>query len=487
MHSSLFTISSDGGVFMKRLKKICTAVISLVVVLALFLGLQRLVMPKYDGTDDMPLEGNFTAEYYKETTEHDVLMVGDCEVYENLDPMYLWKNYGITSYIRGNAQQLVWQSYYMLEDALKYETPKIVIYNVQSLTHGSPQREEYNRMTLDGMKWSRTKVDAIKASMCKGEKMADYVLPVLRYHSRATELTKSDLTYFFKNREITHNGYYMRIDVLPVSESDVADTTWLLGTEEEKKEAEEEDEIDDPWAAIDEGTGDEDFEETGTDAGDGGLKEAGADALDSGSEEAGTEAGDAASDEIDDPWGEIDTTGGEEVDAIDDPWGEIGTDSGGIEEPGADMAESSKKDRTFSEYAMGYLDKLRELCKEKGIQLILMKAPSLSPRWYEEENAQVAEYAKKYDLPYINFYDLLKETGIDFETDTYDGGLHMNLSGADKLSEYLGKILREDYALEDHRNDSKLSEVYGKKLKFYEDMKTAQQKELDKYGEIRTY
>ncbi len=451
---------------MKQWKKAGTAVLSVIIVAALFLGLQRLVMPKYDGTEDMPLEGNFTSEYYEETTKHDVLMVGDCEVYENFDPMYLWKNFGITSYIRGNAQQLVWQSYYMLEDALKYETPKAVIYNVQSLTHGSPQREEYNRMTLDGMRWSQTKIDAIWASMCKGEKMADYVLPVLRYHSRITELKKGDLTYYFKNRHITHNGYYMRIDVLPLSKSDVADGAWLLGTSSEKEKAEEEDEIDDPWAAID------DASET-----------------EEGSQEVSDE------DEIDDPWGDIDDAseteeGSQETsdeDEIDDPWGGIDTEGAGISEPGNEVAEKKKKDRTFSAYAMEYLDRLRTLCKEKGIQLILIKAPSLSPQWYEEENEQVTEYAKKYGLPYINFYELLEETGIDFETDTYDGGLHMNLSGADKLSEYLGTVLKEKYGMKDHRGDKTLSKVYEKKLKFYETMKKEQEKELKKYGEIRTY
>ena len=95
-------------------KKILTAICSVAGCIVIFLGLQRLVQPKY--ADDI-LEGNFTKEYYEETTQHDVLMVGDCEVYENFNPMYLWKNYGITSYIRGNAQQLIWQSYYMLEDA----------------------------------------------------------------------------------------------------------------------------------------------------------------------------------------------------------------------------------------------------------------------------------------------------------------------------------------------------------------------------------
>jgi hypothetical protein len=381
-------------------KKAVTAVLSLAVFALLFLGLQRLVEPKY--ADDVP-EGNFTAAYYDETTEHDVIMVGDCEVYENLDPMYLWKNYGITSYIRGNAQQLVWQSYYMLEDTLKYETPKVVIYNVQSLSYGEPVREAYNRMTLDGMRWSKTKWDAIEASMFDDEEMLDYLFPIFRYHARITELTKSDLTYYFSRKQVAHNGYYMRIDVLPLSQSDVADGTWLLGDSQ------------------------------------------------------------AEDDEIEDPWDEEDVE-------IEDPWDE------------EDDAQYQ-----FSDYAMQYLDRMRTLCEENGIRLILMKAPSLSPVWPEEKNRQVVAYAEEYGLDYINFYELIDELSINYETDTYDGGLHMNLNGADKLSEYLGAYLRDNCGLEDHRSDEALSEVYDAKYQFYEEMKQGQQQELDEFGEIRSY
>lgn len=424
---------------MKRGKKIALGGISLVVAVALFFGLQRLVVPKYAG--DTPLEGNFTAEYYGEDARHDVIMVGDCEVYENFDPMVLWKEFGITSYIRGNAQQLVWQSYYLLEDTLRHEKPKLVIYNVQSLTHGEPQREEYNRMCLDGMKWSETKAEAINASMCKGENFLDYVFPILRYHSRITDLTKEDVKYYLEPRKITHNGYYMRIDTLPASQSDVADPSWLLGTEEERKAAQSgENEIDDPWAEIDE------REENEADA-------------------------------IDDPWAEIE--GAEKSD---------GEDGSGIVEPGADTAQSSAEgDKEFSAYAMKYLDKMRKLCEKEGIKLLLVKAPSLAPQWYDGQNRQVVDYAKKHGLDYVNFYELLEETGIDYETDTYDGGLHMNYSGAKKLSRYLGKYLKKHMKWEDHREDANLSKVYEEKLRFQEEMKEAQQRELDRYGEIRNY
>ena len=115
------------------MKKIITAICSIAFAVAALFLLQRLVVPKY--MEDV-LEGSFIREYYDETTAHDVIMVGDCEVYENFSPIEMWNQYGITGYIRGSAQQLIWQSYYMLEDTLKYETPKVVIYNVQSMYSG---------------------------------------------------------------------------------------------------------------------------------------------------------------------------------------------------------------------------------------------------------------------------------------------------------------------------------------------------------------
>lgn len=463
-------------------KKLVVGVISAVVVIVMFFALQRLVIPKYAG--DTPLEGSFTAEYYDENTEHDVIMVGDCEVYENFDPMVLWSEYGITSYIRGNAQQLVWQSYYMLEDTLKREKPKVVIYNVQSLVHGEPQREEYNRACLDGMKWSKTKVDAINASMCKGENLVDYAVPILRFHSRITELTQEDVKYYFEPRKITHNGYYMRIDTLPASQSDMADPSWLLGTEEEKNAAQQgENEIDDPWAEID-ALSDEDaddseqWEDSAEDT-DEGQWEDSAEDTDNGEQWEEDSAEEDNAGEIDDPWAEIE--GADETDE---------EEGSAIVEPGAVSARSSEdKGKQFSSYAMGYLDRMRKLCQEEGIQLILIKAPSLAPQWYDSQNQQVVDYAEKNALPYINFYELLEETGIDYETDTYDGGLHMNYSGATKLSHYLGKYLTdgENVHCEDHRGDANLSKVYEEKLQFQEKMKEAQQKELDKYGEIRNY
>ena len=68
-----------------------------------------------------------------------------------------------------------------------------MVFNVYALKYGNPQSEEFNRMTLDGMKWSGSKWKAIKASMTEEENMLDYIFPILRYHSRITDLNGDDL------------------------------------------------------------------------------------------------------------------------------------------------------------------------------------------------------------------------------------------------------------------------------------------------------
>lgn len=326
---------------------------ALIVLVSLFL-LQRLLVPKYvDGV----VEGAFVAEYYQEVKDHDVIFVGDCEVYENFSPAVLWEEYGINSYIRGSAEQYIWQSYYLLEDTLRYETPKAVVFNIQSLQFSESQREAYNRMSLEGMEWSPVKVKAILASMKPEEQFLDYVFPILRYHSRWSELTGSDVEYMFKTKPVSFNGYYMRVDVRAAEN-------------------------------VPEG------------------------------------------------------------------------------KPLADYS--------FGENAWKYLDMMVELCEEKGIELILIKAPSLYPYWYPQWEEQVEAYAAEKGLPYINFLDMQEETGIDYTTDTYDGGLHMNLSGAEKLSRYMGQYLIDEAGIPDRRGEAELAGRWAEKLAAYEAEKRAQ-------------
>ena len=120
---------------MKKKKLIPIIAATVIIAAAILAFVQILVTPKYVETSP---EGSMVAEYYDKYGDNDVIFFGDCEAYEVFSPITLWQEYGITSYIRGSSQQLVWMSYYMMEETIKYEKPKVMVFAVNSLMYGSP-------------------------------------------------------------------------------------------------------------------------------------------------------------------------------------------------------------------------------------------------------------------------------------------------------------------------------------------------------------
>jgi len=148
-------------------------------------------------------------------------MLGDCEVYSNFSTISLWEDYGITSFIRGSPQQLVWHSYYLLEDTLRHakEKPKVVVFNVMAMQYDRPasDSEPYNRLTIDGMRLSPVKYRAYQAARLEDEDFLSYVFPLLRFKENWKELSSEDFEFFFGNPRVSINGFMVRSDVVPVS------------------------------------------------------------------------------------------------------------------------------------------------------------------------------------------------------------------------------------------------------------------------------
>jgi hypothetical protein len=352
--------------------RVLCVLLTLCVLIGALWAAGRVVQPKYLTAS---LEGSLTAEYYADVAEvsHDVLFVGDCEVYESFIPAVLWEQYGISSYVRGSAQQLVWQSYYLLEDALQYETPQVVVFNVLALKYGEPQSESYNRMTLDGMAWSLTKVNAIRASLTEEESFLSYLLPVLRFHSRWNQLTAEDWQYAFGAKPaVSDSGYLMQTGIQP---ADIE--------------------------------GDSSLHETLTDP-------------------------------------------------------------------------------SLPASAMAWLDRMADLCEEKGIALVLVKAPTNSwiYWWYDEWEQQIQDYAAQRGLSYYNLIPDGEAMGLDWSKDTYDGGLHLNVTGAEKLSVWFGRILSQELQVPDRRAEASYALVWEERVSaFYGRLSAAASEEAGKESE----
>lgn len=108
-----------------------------------------------------------------------------------------------------------------------------------------------------------------------------------------------------------------------------------------------------------------------------------------------------------------------------------------------------------------YLDKIAELCREKGIRLVLTKTPTMfySRAAYET----VRRYAEEHDLEYLDFNEeeLYNGAGLDFSVDSCDTD-HVSVSGAGKVTGYLGEWLTAEGLA--GRED----EQWEKRVRYYE-------------------
>ena len=144
-------------------------------------------------------------------------------------------------------------------------------------------------------------------------------------------------------------------------------------------------------------------------------------------------------------------------------------------EKGAYMKETDKKAELPDEN-IEHLQNIADMCRDCGAALILLGTPSPKNYNYSIHNA-IAEYADKQGLTYIDMNLMTDEIGIDWNTDTLDKGDHLNLSGAKKVTEYLGRYLSENYSLTDHREDAAF-EQWTKVAAEYEEKASQKLKEM---------
>ena len=99
-----------------------------------------------------------------------------------------------------------------------------------------------------------------------------------------------------------------------------------------------------------------------------------------------------------------------------------------------------------------YMEKIKRLCEKNGADLLLVSAPSPKNYNYKKHNS-LEEYARENELPYVDLNMKFRDIGIDWKMDSYDRGDHLNISGARKVTAYIGEYLADNYDLPDRRND----------------------------------
>ncbi len=153
---------------------------------------------------------------------------------------------------------------------------------------------------------------------------------------------------------------------------------------------------------------------------------------------------------------------------------------------GGDYMAEEKRFTPIPESSLVYLGKIRDFCRDEGISLILVSAPSAT-NWHSGKHAAVEEWCQENEVPYLDLNldpgSLWEEAAaaedlktsvqgkadlrINWLTDTMDNGNHVNLAGSRKVTAYMGEYLQETCGLPDHRGEPAYAD-WDEKLKIAE-------------------
>lgn len=317
----------------RLIKMIRALIVIAAFVAALIICMRILVLKSEDGIKQME------SFYLQEEDTVDVLLMGSSHIYCDVNTGILWDEYGISAYDLGGAEQPYWNTYYFLKEALKTQTPKVIVLDItipgiRSVEH---QPEVWSVTNLYGLNWNKNRYDATKISV-PGGLFGRVFNPFNTMHTRYDELSKDD--FVDANRSINYKGFDLREAISPYEMRDMSDVTEKLPMTEK--------------------------EET-------------------------------------------------------------------------------------------YFRKIIEYTKEKNIPLLLVSVPFPVQRYENAQKIYNYEFAiaEEEGIPYIDYnkgyYDKI---GLDFSVDMADE-FHLNTSGNEKFTKYLGQQLKESYGLTDHKGDKK--------------------------------
>lgn len=186
---------------MKKAKKMLGCISIFGMIFAVMLSLNKATLNRTS-------QGCIQLNDFYQLKEHtvDALFIGSSHVYYSVNTCMLYDNYGIASYLLASPGQPVWISYYFLEEALKTQSPQLVIFDICTLYQKAADVGASSWPGLISMKPSFTKWNAIQAVNSE-EKLLDAVGAFFSfpyYHTRYDELTKQD---YYNTKRVRYNGY----------------------------------------------------------------------------------------------------------------------------------------------------------------------------------------------------------------------------------------------------------------------------------------
>lgn len=184
-------------------------------------GLNKVFLPKWS---DEYKSGTITRSFYDLPKDSvDVLILGSSHVICGVDANRMYARHGISAYSCGTEAQPILGSYAWLQEALRFQDVKAVVFDVADVFAQSD--EASHRKSFDYMRLSSVKLGALRRyeEMNPDMSFGSYLFPLITYHNRWNELTAEDWN---GPDDLALRGFYIRPEVrgMPFAGIDLADT-----------------------------------------------------------------------------------------------------------------------------------------------------------------------------------------------------------------------------------------------------------------------
>lgn len=339
---------------MKKKNEILKCFAFIIIGIIIFQILTYILSAKFVDPPDSP-SARIKNFYNEKKNSIDVLFVGNSEGARAYSPISIWNEYGITSYNYGSSLQTIPMAYYKIKECLKYQQPKIIVLEANSIFE-EEKSDEACRKVIDNWKFDDVKLSAINDENLPIKDKITYIFPIIKYHSRWDKLEAKDFKVLKKYyKEISYKGFPIIINKNGYN----GNINYMIESEKIEK-----------------------------------------------------------------------------------------------------IEEIDKK----------YIKMIVELCKENDIKLLLNEVTT-PLMWSLPKNNATKKIADEYEIDFIDCNLAQEDIKIDWTKDFHDKGGHLNIYGAEKVSNYIGKILSEKYNIPNHKNDANIADEWNAEAQRYEQHK----------------
>lgn len=170
-------------------------------------------------------------------TNKDILFIGNSHIMDGVIPMELWKEYGYASHLLCAEYNDMERYPAMLELALQYTDPSLVVVDVDNYWEKSPDDKtlmSYHEF-VDAYPLNRTKVKTTLELYPDMERRREILFPFYLYHSRWNDLSRNDLkrsdtSNYLKGYEYTTESTSVEIpELVPQSDGVLIEDAYGLG------------------------------------------------------------------------------------------------------------------------------------------------------------------------------------------------------------------------------------------------------------------